>query len=162
VKKAEEMLAELQVIMQELGAKIVSKQPIERKGAELMNLALICITHVYQGYCKVSAQALQNLASEEDVSDLLNIYHEYFDANVEEEDEMPIPECMPSTLTTNDAEGDFGQGGFQWHPLAGIHSIVCSVFTVLCPSGLEIHCLQPMLYLAPAINMSSVDNGMLL
>ncbi|KAF5347355.1 hypothetical protein D9756_010004 [Leucocoprinus leucothites] len=170
VQKADEMLSELQSIVQELGADIKSKRPIERKG-----------------YCKVSAQALRDLATQEDVADLLNTYHEYFEANEEEEDETPIPASRPSSGETVDDTGDdFGmeeeahmtplslsnrlglKGGLlplfnqyrhrsgispwededafdfppnetiplhldrlrlHWHQLAGIHSIIRSIFT---------------------------------
>lgn len=51
---------------------------------------------------------MKNLATEEDVTDILNIYHEYFESNVEDEDEQPIPDSLPVKEQLNDDGGDFG------------------------------------------------------
>lgn len=51
--------------------------------------------------------ALQHLASEEDVSDVLNLYHEYFDQDLEDE-EQPISDALPEQQKLNDCGGDFG------------------------------------------------------
>jgi hypothetical protein len=52
--------------------------------------------------------ALEQLATEEDVSDLLNLYHEYFDLDLEEEEEPPISDALPENQKLNDCGGDFG------------------------------------------------------
>jgi SNF2 family DNA or RNA helicase len=139
--------------------------------------------------CKVSAVDLNNLASEEDVTDIVNLYHEYFEKDADE-DEPPISGTSPDTPASmqqlNDCGGDFGmeleatmnpaalasslgfKGGLpplfnslrhrsgispwedpkafidptpkplpehlskmalHWHQLAGVHSIVRSIFT---------------------------------
>lgn len=54
--------------------------------------------------------ALEQLATEEDVSDLLNLYHEYFNQDLEEEEEQPISDALPLTQKQklNDCGGDFG------------------------------------------------------
>ncbi|KAF9442094.1 P-loop containing nucleoside triphosphate hydrolase protein [Macrolepiota fuliginosa MF-IS2] len=89
---AEEMLASLQEIMQNLGAKITSKKPVKSKGV-----------------FKVPVKELKKLASEEDVTDILNIYDEYFEMNVEEEDEQPILDALPAKdRGFIDEGGDFG------------------------------------------------------
>lgn len=138
---------------------------------------------VIEGPCKITAQALANLASEEDVSDLLNVYDEYFDSNFECEDEPVILDSLPERGRLTNDDGDFGmeveanmkyvsflyQFGFpqglpvqfnsrrhksgitawedpvpfkeerispaldkmvlHWHQLAGVHSMVRSIFT---------------------------------
>lgn len=132
----------------------------------------------------MSTAALKSLATEEDVTDLLNVYHEYFEAHVEDEDEPPISDGDLEKKQLNASGGDFGmeveermpatvlaarlgfraglpvqfnmhrhQSGispwddekafkvvghipaellriqFHWHQLAGIHSIIRSIFT---------------------------------
>jgi SNF2 family DNA or RNA helicase len=52
--------------------------------------------------------ALKQLATEEDVSDLINLYHEYFDQDLEEEDEPPISDALPENQKLNNCGGDFG------------------------------------------------------
>ena len=52
--------------------------------------------------------ALKQLATEEDVSDLLNLYHEYFDQDLEEEEEPPISDALPENQKLNNCGGDFG------------------------------------------------------
>ncbi|KAF9447919.1 hypothetical protein P691DRAFT_670489 [Macrolepiota fuliginosa MF-IS2] len=91
IKKAGEMLIELQVIMEGLGAKISKKETA--RGSRV---------------CKVSAKALKNLASEEDVTDLLGVYHEYFEANVEDADEELTSDPLPNSKQLIDGDGDFG------------------------------------------------------
>ncbi|KAF5370979.1 hypothetical protein D9615_010044 [Tricholomella constricta] len=167
VKAAEDMLAELQAILEALGAKI--KKRVEPAGI-----------------CKVSTVDLKGLATEEDVSDLLALYDEYFDQDAEDQDEPPISDALPDKQQLNDCGGDFGMEleakmtpaslalslGFKtglppsfnllrdrsgispwddpltfadpkadplpcnlsklclhWHQLAGVHSIVRSIFT---------------------------------
>lgn len=48
------------------------------------------------------------MATEEDVSDVLNLYHEYFDQAVEDEEEPPISDALPEKQKLNDCGGDFG------------------------------------------------------
>ncbi|KAF9443968.1 hypothetical protein P691DRAFT_808051 [Macrolepiota fuliginosa MF-IS2] len=91
VQKAEEMLAQLQVIMEGLGAKFTKKPEVKSKSI-----------------CKVSTKALKTMASEEDVTVLLSVYHEYFEANGEDEDEPPIPDTVPEIQRLGDDQGDFG------------------------------------------------------
>lgn len=62
----------------------------------------------YPGPSKVNPAALQQLATEEDVSDVLNLYHEYFDQDVEDEEEPPISDAPPEQRKLNDCGGDFG------------------------------------------------------
>lgn len=57
---------------------------------------------------KVNSAALQRLATEEDVSDVLNLYHEYFEQDLEEEEEQPISDDLPEKQKLNDCGGDFG------------------------------------------------------
>lgn len=52
--------------------------------------------------------ALEGLATEEDVSDVLNLYHEYFNQIAEDEDEPPISDALPAQQQLNDCGGDFG------------------------------------------------------
>ncbi|KXN81813.1 hypothetical protein AN958_03743 [Leucoagaricus sp. SymC.cos] len=165
IQKADGMLGELQVVMVSLGAEIPKEKKIEPSGS-----------------CKVSEKALRSLASEEDVSDLIGVFYEYFDASAEDdEEEQPIPDIFPEKKL-NDEGGDFGMEvehqmqpnhlssrlGFRtglppqfnvyrhrsgtpwdddtlfkadsslgelskmalhWHQLAGVHSIVRSIFT---------------------------------
>jgi SNF2 family DNA or RNA helicase len=56
----------------------------------------------------VNPAALQHLATEEDVSDVLNLYHEYFEQDLEEEEEQPISDDLPEKQKLNDCGGDFG------------------------------------------------------
>ncbi|KAF5362322.1 hypothetical protein D9756_002850 [Leucocoprinus leucothites] len=89
IKKAEEMLGDLQVIMETLGAQIPKEKRVARKGS-----------------CKVSTKALLTLATQEDVTELLNIYHDYFEANAEDDEEQPL---VNSPLVEKHLhEGDFG------------------------------------------------------
>jgi len=181
IKKAEDMLAELQVVMEGLGAK-VNKQAEQKSPVSFFVLFPRLI--LYTGLYKVSTVDLNALATAEDVSDLLNLYHEYFDQDAEGEDEPPIPHALPTTRQLNNCGGDFGMEiessktavalalalGFKsgrpllfntfrhrsgvlswdddklfavsepipdhlsklhlhWHQLAGVHSIVRSLFT---------------------------------
>ena len=48
------------------------------------------------------------MATEEDVTDVLNLYHEYFDQDEEDEDEPPISDALPEKQKLNDCGGDFG------------------------------------------------------
>ncbi|KAJ3563513.1 hypothetical protein NP233_g8897 [Leucocoprinus birnbaumii] len=166
LKNAEDMLSELATIMAGLGVKIQKNPKIKPKGS-----------------CKVSLQALKNLATEEDVSELRHVYHEYFVAHVEDEDAQPLSGPSVEDRSLNNSTGDLGmeventmslsalqkalgfrtglpmqfnkyrhRGGvtpwddekiFQadpppeeleplqlhWHQLAGVHSIVRSLFT---------------------------------
>ncbi|KAF5359465.1 hypothetical protein D9756_003663 [Leucocoprinus leucothites] len=169
-RNAEEMLEELKTIMEELGAEIVSKKPANPKVRS-----------------KVQARAFQNSATKEDVTDLINIYHEYFDALAEEDEVAFISEPLPPAGSGDDnIERDFGMEveadmapltlvqrlglikgqvamfnmyrhrsginpweeeddfifaedlplplhlerlSLHWHQLAGVHSIVRSIFT---------------------------------
>lgn len=131
----------------------------------------------------MSTKALRDLATQEDISDLLLVYEEYLETNVEEEDEPPITDISPEKNQLDQDEGDFGMeveskmsaAGFtyrfgfpsglpvqfntlrhrsgvspwddpspfeqdpipddlvnfdlHWHQLAGVHSIVRSLFT---------------------------------
>ncbi|KAF8220211.1 hypothetical protein L208DRAFT_1186029, partial [Tricholoma matsutake] len=89
VKKAQDMLAELQTILEGVGAKIEKR------------VALKC-------RWIVNPAALQHLATEEDVSDVLNLYHKYFDQGVEDEEEPPILDVLPEQLMLNDCGSNFG------------------------------------------------------
>ncbi|KAF5345577.1 hypothetical protein D9756_011032 [Leucocoprinus leucothites] len=89
IKKAEEMMGDLQVIMETLGAEIPKEKRVTRKET-----------------CKVSKKALMTLATQEDVSDLLNIYHDYFEANVEDDEEQPLANVVP--IDQDFEERDFG------------------------------------------------------
>ncbi|KAF8219035.1 hypothetical protein L208DRAFT_1344285, partial [Tricholoma matsutake] len=89
IQKAQDMLAELQVILEGLGAKI-EKQVAAKSPS------------------KVNPAALQQLATEEDVSDMLNLYHEYFDKDMENEEEPPISDALSEKQMLNDCGGDFG------------------------------------------------------
>jgi hypothetical protein len=71
-------------------------------------LTLLFEFTIIEGSCKITARALANLATEEDVSDLLNVYHEYFESNFEDEDEPAIPDVLPEREQLNSDEGDFG------------------------------------------------------
>jgi hypothetical protein len=62
----------------------------------------------YPGPSKVNPAALPPLATEEDVSDVLNLYHEYFEQDLEEEEEQPISDDLPEKQELNDCGGDFG------------------------------------------------------
>ncbi|KAF5344039.1 hypothetical protein D9756_011548 [Leucocoprinus leucothites] len=84
IRKAEEMLGDLQVIMETLGAQIPKEKRVARKGT-----------------CKVSTKALQTLATQEDVTDLLNIYHDYFEANVEDDDDPPFLALLSSRRSSS-------------------------------------------------------------
>lgn len=48
------------------------------------------------------------MATEEDVTDIFNLYHEYFDNDVQDEDEPPIPDVVDDKQELNDCGGDFG------------------------------------------------------
>lgn len=51
---------------------------------------------------------MENLATEEDVTDILQLYHEYFDQDGEDEDEPPISDGSAAKQELNDCGGDFG------------------------------------------------------
>lgn len=51
---------------------------------------------------------MKELATEEDISGLINLYHEYFDFDDYEEDEQPIPDVSATKQQLNDEGGDFG------------------------------------------------------
>ncbi|KAF9444080.1 hypothetical protein P691DRAFT_678274 [Macrolepiota fuliginosa MF-IS2] len=93
LKKAEDMLANLQEILEGLGVKLVKKRRVGEKAS---------------GTCKVSAKALQSMASEEDANDLLMVYQEYFETGVDEDDEPPITDILPEHRELMDKGGDFG------------------------------------------------------
>lgn len=84
-----------------------------------------------KGICKVSAKALKNLAIEEDVSDLLNIYAEYFETNLKDEDELPILDTLPESKQLNN-NGDFGMEVEVWM------SIMALAIQLGFPSGLPL------------------------
>jgi TATA-binding protein-associated factor len=48
------------------------------------------------------------LATEEDVSDVVNLYHEYFDQDEVDEEEPPISDALPEKQKLNDCGGNFG------------------------------------------------------
>lgn len=62
----------------------------------------------YTAPSKVLAAALKDLATEEDVTDILHFYHEYFDQSTELEEEAPISDALPNNQELNDCGGDFG------------------------------------------------------
>lgn len=51
---------------------------------------------------------MEELATEEEISTLINLYHEYFSVDDNEEDEQPIPDVSASKQQLNDLGGDFG------------------------------------------------------
>ncbi|KAJ3557756.1 hypothetical protein NP233_g11663 [Leucocoprinus birnbaumii] len=77
INEAEDMLEELQGVMRELGRS------------------------------KALANGLHQLASREDVSDLLEIYNAYFD-ETNEEDAIVVPVALSTAKSLDDMEGDFG------------------------------------------------------
>ncbi|KAF8074473.1 P-loop containing nucleoside triphosphate hydrolase protein [Lyophyllum atratum] len=96
VEAAESMLADLEEIMEGLGAKLGKRTKSKGERAAPRT-------------CKVSAIDLKNLATEEDVTDLVHMYHEYFDGDVEDPDEEPVIAKAPTDRQKlNDAGGDFG------------------------------------------------------
>ncbi|KAF5362324.1 hypothetical protein D9756_002852 [Leucocoprinus leucothites] len=168
VKKAKDMLANLETVMEGLGAKIVKRKAVKPRKV----------------HCKVSRRALQTLATQEDVTDLLNIYHDYFQLHVDddddeisilypEQDDRVIDDCStdlgteveatmppavllfelgfrnslpsqfnayrhrhgltpweyPNLFTTTPISPDISKLELHWHQLAGVHSIVRSVFS---------------------------------
>lgn len=183
VRKAEEMLAELDAIMEGLGANINGSKSKAAKGERQLGYNSNIRLTSFAGLCKVSLNALRDLATEEDISDLLRFYEEYLEANIEEEDEPPITDSLLKNKTLDEDGGDFGmeveasmslanfnsQLGFpsglpvqfnslrhrsgtspwddpklfeadpipddllrfnlHWHQLAGVHSIIRSLFT---------------------------------
>ena len=107
------MLEEIQNIVE--GLKVKTEKTAATKGWCLFLTFLLpwLLPSSYSpGPSKVSSQvnpaALEQLATEEDVSDLLNLYNEYFDQVLEEEAEQPIPDALPETKKLNDCGGDFG------------------------------------------------------
>lgn len=183
LKKAEEMLAKLHVIMEGLGADVDKSKSRAAKGMCDIRVNSPHSPHFYKGLCKVSVNALRDLATEEDVTDLLLVYAEYLETHSEEEDEPPITNISPEKKQLDQDGGDFGMEaeanmrlsnftfrfGFpsglpvqfntlrhrsgvspwddpkpfaedpipddlvnfnlHWHQLAGVHSIVRSLFT---------------------------------
>ncbi|KAF8054476.1 P-loop containing nucleoside triphosphate hydrolase protein [Lyophyllum atratum] len=89
VEKAAAMLADLQEIMEGLGAKLDKRAQSK-------------------GTCKVSAVDLKDLATAEDVTDLVLMYHEYFERDVEDEGEPPLTKPPADRQALNDSGGDFG------------------------------------------------------
>ncbi|KAG6852776.1 hypothetical protein C0991_009199 [Blastosporella zonata] len=89
---AEEMHAQIQAIMESLGAKVKGRVPL--KGPQ-----------------RVSEVSLRTLATEEDVIDIQNVYHDFFEQYIEDS-EPTLPENGPSqSLLTAElchAEADFG------------------------------------------------------
>ena len=187
IEKSEEMLASLNAVLEGLGAKI--EKPVERKGTKLLSSHAFPPNDCHTVVCKVSTIDLKNLATEEDVTDIFNLYHEYFEKDADE-DEPPITGEAADALGTpqklNNCGGDFGMEleatmtptalasslgfkgglpplfnnlrhrsgispwddptafidptpkplpdhlskmGLHWHQLAGVHSIVRSIFT---------------------------------
>ena len=106
IRKAEDMLAQLQTILGGLGAKI-ERRATGKGSLDLLLNFLFDQSHARPGSSKVNPAALQHLASEEDVSDVLNLYHEYFDQDFEDE-EPPISDAHPEQQKLNDCGGDFG------------------------------------------------------
>ncbi|KAJ3560425.1 hypothetical protein NP233_g10845 [Leucocoprinus birnbaumii] len=89
VAKAEEMLGDLQVIMETLGVDIPKEKRVAKKAP-----------------CKVSKKSLATLATQEDVTDLWNLYHDYFEANVLGDEEQPLA-ALPTAMQELPA-GDIG------------------------------------------------------
>lgn len=56
----------------------------------------------------MSAFDLKTLATEEDVTDILNLYHDFFEHDADEEDEQPICDILPGKQQLNDCGGEFG------------------------------------------------------
>ncbi|KAJ3564157.1 hypothetical protein NP233_g8477 [Leucocoprinus birnbaumii] len=189
MENAENMLTELSRIMEGLGARV--KRTTDTKAKGVINSLVYdfghstkCTTDMKpKETCKVSAQALKTLATEEDVSELVHVYNEYFQANVEDEGEQPLSGPSVEERALNDSTGDLGmeaegqmslvaickalgfrsglplqfndhrhRGGvtpwdddaifnldprpvelerlkLHWHQLAGVHSIIRSIFT---------------------------------
>lgn len=48
------------------------------------------------------------MATEEDVTDIFNLYHEYFDNDAHDEDGPPIPDVVDDKQELNNCGGDFG------------------------------------------------------
>ncbi|KAJ3566666.1 hypothetical protein NP233_g6855 [Leucocoprinus birnbaumii] len=90
VEKAEEMLGDLQVIMETLGVKIAKERRVSKKSP-----------------CKVSKNILNDLATKEDVTDLRNLYHDYFEGNAVDDEEQPLA-AMPTALSLDLPAGDIG------------------------------------------------------
>ncbi|GLB36948.1 putative aortic smooth muscle cell differentiation [Lyophyllum shimeji] len=116
VKKAEDMLAELRAILEGLGAKLKKRSEPKGKCAEVLPCNCPPCTVVsssqdisfigHTGLCKVAAVDLKNLATEEDVSDLLNLFDEYFEQEVNDHDILDPPAAENRDL--NGVDGDFG------------------------------------------------------
>lgn len=107
------MLEEIEKIVEGLGEKTEKKKPVATKGWwSVFTLFPSPLTTLnpkpYSGPSKVNPAALEQLATEEDVSDLLNLYHEYFDQDLEEEEEPPISDALPENQKLNNCGGDFG------------------------------------------------------
>jgi TATA-binding protein-associated factor len=100
------MLAELEAILQNLGAKLNKKTDPE--GTRFALSSLHPYSSMYQGISKVLVTELKKLATAEDVSNVLNLYHEYFNQEDEEEDEPPISDVLPTQKLLNDSGGDLG------------------------------------------------------
>jgi len=60
------------------------------------------------GVSKVSDVALKNLASEEIVTQISNLFNEYLNNDVEDEDAPPISDANPDQQQLNNCGGDFG------------------------------------------------------
>ncbi|KAG6839498.1 hypothetical protein C0991_002138, partial [Blastosporella zonata] len=86
---AAEMLGQLQMVMEGLGVSV--RQRVQTKAAS-----------------RISAAALKNLASAEDVSDIAAIYHDYFENVINDDDEPPVLEVPDDRRAFNNSGGDFG------------------------------------------------------
>ncbi|KXN82140.1 SWI/SNF-related matrix-associated actin-dependent regulator [Leucoagaricus sp. SymC.cos] len=181
VKRANDILDSLQVHLEPiLGEEIVKKRGQgQRKGSPIPTFP-----HNFDS----NLEALEQLATEEDVSDLLHVYSEYFEMDMDES-EAPILCSVPQSEQLNACTGDMGmeqeasltstalvlQLGFRtnlpsqfnthrhisgqtpwqypdlfsenplppeisklklhWHQLAGVHSMIRSIFTATKDPG---------------------------
>ncbi|KAF5344438.1 hypothetical protein D9756_011277, partial [Leucocoprinus leucothites] len=108
IKTANEMLGELQRIMEDIGANVKKVKGAESTGYDCISSFIVVMLTRRPGACKVSAKALKSLATEEDVTELLHVYHEYFEAHAEDEEEQPISDALEENRSLNDCAGDLG------------------------------------------------------
>jgi TATA-binding protein-associated factor len=89
VSKADDMLSELNRLLTEMGAKVSAVKPGSGKSASVESIPSIDLTLVLE-LVKANEAALKDLATEEEVLQLVRIYQEYFDPIDDENDDVPV------------------------------------------------------------------------
>jgi SNF2 family DNA or RNA helicase len=102
--KAEDMLSELNRLMGEVGAKVPACKPGSGKSTFHLS-TLYTNLNLVSELIKANNDALKDLATEEELLELIRIYQEYF-VPADEDDEAPALSEIPKDLITMKDAGD--------------------------------------------------------